>query len=74
MYFYIISCQTNILSTVTLNVYPVNLIIFRGDFEDEFDPSMEFNLAKINVDVLNVRAEGAYTQKISFQTYDMFFF
>ena len=34
MYFYIISCLANILSTVTFNVYPVNLIIFRGHFEE----------------------------------------
>ena len=39
MYFYIISCQKNILvfSTVSItkHIYCVNLIIFIGDFEDE---------------------------------------
>ena len=35
MYFYIISCQANILSTVSItkHIQCVNLIIFRGDFE-----------------------------------------
>ena len=37
MYFYVISCQANILSTVSItkHIECVNLIIFRGDFEDE---------------------------------------
>ena len=36
MYFYIISCQANILSAVSItnHIDCVNLIIFRGDFED----------------------------------------
>ena len=40
MYFYIISCEANILSTVTLNVYSVNLIISRDDFDDDSQDSV----------------------------------
>ena len=47
MYFYIISCQANILSTVSktkhINVYPVNLIIFTGDFEETCDYPQDIN-------------------------------
>ena len=49
MYFYIISCQANLLSTVSItkHIECVNLIIFRSDFEDEWHIKCAIRKAEI---------------------------
>ena len=51
MYFYIISCHANILSAVSItkHIECVNLIIFRGYFEDDFCFIYFFQLIEADV-------------------------